>query len=131
VTALILERPMCVKCIASKTGMSLPEIDAVLGRIGSALALYRGSAACRTCEQVTDVVSVVRQSRRRPVLRDAILEFLRSHRGETFCARCLAAAVNTRRADIQIRELEGWGARRRDGTCARCGERRLVSGLKA
>ena len=50
ITALILERPMCLDCIATKTGASLNEVEASFLRIGRVLRLRRHTGeSCRAC----------------------------------------------------------------------------------
>jgi hypothetical protein len=60
VTALILDRPMCLDCIATKSGVSLTHAEAIVQRIATALKLYREVARCRMCSTVARVVSVER-----------------------------------------------------------------------
>jgi hypothetical protein len=64
-------------------------------------------------------------------LSDAILAFLAEHRGETFCADCLALKLRGARemTSSAILEVEGRGARRMYGVCSVCGNRRLVADL--
>jgi hypothetical protein len=68
---------------------------------------------------------------RGPKLSAVIVAFLREHRGEAFCAGCLALKIKGTRdlASAAIFEIEGWGVRRRHGVCSACGNRRLVAGL--
>jgi len=55
--------------------------------------------------------------------------FLGEHRGEMFCAACLAASLDVRgRVDRAIFAAEGNGADRRYGACSRCGKERLLCG---
>lgn len=69
---------------------------------------------------------------RPPSLVEAVWQYLEAHRGEGFCARCLAVALATAtRLDHAISIAEGRGARRRHGRCSTCGARRLVCGLAA
>jgi len=60
VTALVLERPMCLGCVATRAGVSPLEIDALVERVSTVLKLYRDVARCRTCSAITRVVSVER-----------------------------------------------------------------------
>ncbi len=68
---------------------------------------------------------------RGPKLSAVIVAFLREHRGEAFCAGCLALKIKGTRdlASAAIFEIEGWGVRRMHGVCSACGNRRLVAGL--
>ena len=62
---------------------------------------------------------------------DAVLGFLSEHRGETFCAGCLALKIATSVifATSAIFEVEERGARRAYGTCSVCQRPRLVASL--
>jgi hypothetical protein len=67
---------------------------------------------------------------RPPSLVEALWQHLDTHRGQTFCARCLAGALGAAgRLDRAISIAQGRGARRRQGRCSMCGARRLVCGL--
>jgi hypothetical protein len=62
---------------------------------------------------------------------EAILRFLEQHRGEMFCADCLADALfPTKFVYSAIVQLEGAGTHRSEGRCSACGKRRLVSGVR-
>ena len=69
-------------------------------------------------------------NRRPRKLRAALLAFLSAHRGQAFCGTCVEVLLETTAADIALREAEGLGVQRRQGPCARCGQRRLVAGLR-
>ena len=60
ITALILERPLCISCIESKTSLPSPELVVDLDRIAEALVLHRTHDRCRSCDTLTTVVSVDR-----------------------------------------------------------------------
>ena len=60
IAALVLDRPMCLGCIASKTGLIAAHVDATLGRIGTALKLYRDVGRCRMCGAIGQVTSLER-----------------------------------------------------------------------
>jgi hypothetical protein len=61
IMALILERPMCVSCIATKTGIGAAvELEAAFERINNVLELHRQHGRCRGCGLTTTVVSVER-----------------------------------------------------------------------
>ena len=60
VTALILERPLCVSCIASKTDTpSASSLETALQRIAHVLTVTREHGRCRSCGLTTTVVSIV------------------------------------------------------------------------
>ncbi len=60
IVALILERPLCLDCIAMKGGMSLDEAGAVLQRVTAVLELQSESARCRSCGATAKAFSVER-----------------------------------------------------------------------
>jgi hypothetical protein len=61
ITALILERPMCLDCLARRAGMSVDAARTVLTVIGRALRLNRDDASpCRSCEKLGTVFHVER-----------------------------------------------------------------------
>ena len=65
ITSLILERPMCLDCIALKANASLNEVEASFLQIGRVLRLIRYAAErCRACGTVGLVFSLERAERR-------------------------------------------------------------------
>lgn len=60
ITALILERPLCLPCIADKSLMTIERATKVLETIETALVLRRQTAACAACGTVTAVYAVGR-----------------------------------------------------------------------
>jgi hypothetical protein len=60
VTALILDRPTCLDCLATKCGLSPTHADRIVQRVASVLKLYRDVARCRMCSAIARVVSVER-----------------------------------------------------------------------
>ena len=61
ITALILERPMCVTCLSHRAKLSVPATQAVLTVIGRALHLHREDASrCRLCGTIGEVFYVDR-----------------------------------------------------------------------
>jgi predicted transcriptional regulator len=58
VTGLILDRPMCVDCIAEKSGRSVSAIAATLTTVQTALVLHSAVDRCRECGIVTAVFSI-------------------------------------------------------------------------
>jgi hypothetical protein len=60
VTALILDRPLCVDCISDKAGLSTPDLDARLTLVRTSLQLYGAEDRCRVCGTTTIVLSVER-----------------------------------------------------------------------
>jgi len=49
VTALIVERPLCGRCIADKSGLETPQVFKVLETIGTVLSIHRRVDRCRAC----------------------------------------------------------------------------------
>jgi hypothetical protein len=61
ITALILERPMCVACLSQRAKLSLDATQTVLRVIGRALRLHQEeSSRCRVCGKVGEVYYVER-----------------------------------------------------------------------
>jgi hypothetical protein len=49
ITALILERPLCGRCIADKSGLDTSQVFKVLQTIGEVLTTHRRVDRCRAC----------------------------------------------------------------------------------
>jgi hypothetical protein len=63
VTALIIERPLCIECVKTKASIGAAELDDALSRIAVVLDLIRNDRdRCRTCGRVGGTVSLVRPS---------------------------------------------------------------------
>ena len=61
ITAVILERPLCLACVAEKVGLrSDPSLEARLAQVEQVLNLHREEGRCRVCGVRTTVVSVAR-----------------------------------------------------------------------
>jgi len=61
ITTLILERPMCLPCIAAKTHMSLPSVRAYLEQISRAVNLQQWPREqCQVCGVEGPTVSIGR-----------------------------------------------------------------------
>ena len=58
VTALILDRPTCIRCIAIKSSMTAATLDTTIGIIERVLVLHRSTDRCRVCG-VSDTVFYV------------------------------------------------------------------------
>ena len=64
VTALILERPLCISCIAMKAGEpSATSLEASIERIRHVMEVHRRQERCRGCGTLTIVYAVERPSR--------------------------------------------------------------------
>jgi hypothetical protein len=60
VTGLILGRPMCGRCLATRSGLRLAELDAALVTIETTLVLHRATDRCEACGIIDIVFSLVR-----------------------------------------------------------------------
>jgi hypothetical protein len=60
ITALILDHPTCVRCLAVKSSMTLVALDTTIGAIETALVLHRTLDRCRACGATETVLSVSR-----------------------------------------------------------------------
>ena len=60
ITALILERPLCLNCIADKSLVTVERATQVLETIETALVLARETARCTACGTTTAVYAVGR-----------------------------------------------------------------------
>jgi len=56
--ALIIERPLCLDCIAVKAGVGSATTEVTLARIGNALVLQREPGRCRECGSIGVVFSL-------------------------------------------------------------------------
>lgn len=61
ITTLLLDRPMCLNCIATKTEMSVPTVRAYLEQIANAVCLrQQARERCQTCGTAGPTVSIRR-----------------------------------------------------------------------
>jgi hypothetical protein len=58
ITALILDRPMCLECLSAKAAIPTEELIAILELIEAALAVHRGVGPCRGCRRERSTVHV-------------------------------------------------------------------------
>ena len=145
IVELIVRTPMCLDCVAKKTGIPEARARESLLRIGSFMVVDIASGQCGGCLEVKTTYRVSDQAARgngdgawtRSPVRPATVtqsvalwEFLTSHRGQMFCTQCIATALfATKRIDRAVLGAEGRGARRQYGTCSSCGKERLLCGL--
>ena len=61
IAVLIMERPLCVSCISSKTGLTHGEVESYLARIESTVDVKQALDQCRTCGSLGPVFSLVRR----------------------------------------------------------------------
>ena len=58
ITVMILERPMCVACVAVKAAMDIPSVDGYLERISAMVDVHRlPTERCRVCGSVGATVA--------------------------------------------------------------------------
>jgi hypothetical protein len=145
IVEIIVRTPMCLDCVAKKTGIPEARARESLLRIGSFMVVDIASGSCGGCLEVKTTYRISDQTARgngdgagtrapaRPAAQtqnEALWEFLTSRRGQMFCTQCIATALfATKRIDRAVLGAEGRGARRRYGTCASCGKERLLCGL--
>ena len=61
IAALIIERPLCVWCIVSKSGMaSVADVESKLAQVRRVLKVNRHYGRCRACGDNTVVMSMRR-----------------------------------------------------------------------
>ncbi len=60
ITALIVDRSLCLSCIADKSGVTAERVSEALHAIGSALALTSRTDRCTACGTTTTVYAVAR-----------------------------------------------------------------------
>ena len=138
VLTTILGRSLCVDCVAKKSGLPVPRVDAMLATIAGNLTLSAQSGRCDGCLQSKPTFRLDSDAAGPPldtttgrrVTQHAILRFLRDHAGKVFCADCISTRVlGGKNIDVAMRHLEGNGVARRHASCAGCGKRRLTAGL--
>jgi hypothetical protein len=60
ITGLIVERPLCLDCLAAKTALTATIIEDSLAMIGTAMSVKRNSTLCRSCGETKATVSLRR-----------------------------------------------------------------------
>ena len=61
ITALIVDRPMCLDCLAARTSMEPEALETALEVLGRVLVMHRYSATtCDTCGATKSVVALER-----------------------------------------------------------------------
>jgi hypothetical protein len=143
IVEIIVRTPLCLECVAKKTGIPEARARESMLRIGTFMVVDIVSGPCEGCLEVKTTYRISDQaahgngdgtrSPMRPATltqSEALWEFLTSRRGQMFCTQCIATALlATKRVDRAVLGAEGRGARRRYGTCASCGKERLLCGL--
>jgi hypothetical protein len=49
IMSLIIERPMCVECIATRTQISVDAVKGYIDRMRASVHIHDSSGRCRTC----------------------------------------------------------------------------------
>lgn len=62
IAVLIMERPLCVGCISSKSGLTAAEVESYLSTIQGTVEVQRGVDRCRACGTSTTVYSLFRKN---------------------------------------------------------------------
>ena len=57
IAALVLERPLCVECIALKASLSSGAVEGLLAVTALLVDVRRQRGACRACGSTTEVIS--------------------------------------------------------------------------
>jgi hypothetical protein len=52
---LIMERPMCVDCVSEKSGIAADEVEPMLARIATRIAVTSAVDRCRACGETKKV----------------------------------------------------------------------------
>ena len=60
VTSVILGRPACLECIATRSALAMAEVEAVLERIASVVESHREPTRCRVCGETKAAFSITR-----------------------------------------------------------------------
>jgi hypothetical protein len=140
VVELIAKAPMCLPCVARKTGISESRVADAVERTREFMVVEVARTRCEGCLQPTTTYRIsdngggaTTAAPPRPTLTslsDALWGFLESHRGKMYCTQCIANSLfATKRIDRAILGAEGRGARRHYGPCASCSKERLLCGL--
>jgi hypothetical protein len=58
ISALIVERPVCVECLADKTGIEQSGVEAYVARMAMTVVIYTETGPCSICAKVERVVSI-------------------------------------------------------------------------
>jgi hypothetical protein len=60
IAVLIIDRPLCVKCISDKSGLTTSNVESYLDRVRRTVSVERGIDLCRRCGKYGDVYSILR-----------------------------------------------------------------------
>jgi len=60
ITALIVDRPLCLSCISDKSGVAVDQVSETLHAIGRALALTSRTERCAACGATATAYAVAR-----------------------------------------------------------------------
>jgi hypothetical protein len=60
IAVLIIDRPLCVKCLSDKSGLTANQVESYLDRVRRTVSVERGVDLCRRCGKSTTVYSILR-----------------------------------------------------------------------
>lgn len=136
IVALISGVSLCLGCIAKRSGVPVPRVEATLTTVAGTISLRAETRSCDACLETRrtyrlDAAAAPTPGAVRPRgTQGIILDFLRQRSGEAFCAECIARWLfDGKNIDVAMRHLEGNGVHRRHAHCAACGKQRLVATL--
>ena len=135
IAVLIMERPMCVECIATKSALSMAETQWYLQEIGKGMDVLIEEGRCRTCGEPRPVFALSRHRivpEASPRLeKTAVTAKVLKDYGP-LCADCISADCGLPVSDVSpaVKQLEAAFAVKQDiGFCPECRRRILVYSL--
>jgi hypothetical protein len=63
IAGLILERPLCLDCLATKATLSPTVIERTLATVSTVMVLNRTNGRCRACGETKEVLALKRPDR--------------------------------------------------------------------
>lgn len=150
IAAFISTAPVCLSCVAKRTGVPEPAIERALATIKVTITVITETWRCSACLEVKPTFHLPGAAPTppptptskpaptapwppritRPALDAELWNILAARRGQMLCTACLAKALGALgRIDRALMAAEGRGALRRHGRCVECGKDRLLCGL--
>jgi len=138
VATTITDASLCVECIAKRCGMPSARVEVALTAHAASVPLTTATRRCDVClatrwtfrRRAAAAQGDGRGVRGRRRTQEAIHRFLTEHRGQAFCAYCIAQDLFPGRdIDVAMRHLEGNGVHRCHSQCDDCGKARLVASV--
>ena len=138
VATTINDASLCIECIANQCGMPSARVEMALTAHAASLPLTTATLRCDAClatrwtfrRRAAALQGDGRGVRGRRRTQEAIHRFLTEHRGQAFCAYCIAQDLfHGRDIDVAMRHLEGSGVHRCHSQCDGCGKARLVASV--